>query len=178
MKGVLLNAVEEAVSRRWGDDMWDDLLDACHLQGAYTALGNYPDGELTALADAAAERLQCSSDDVLRLLGRLTLEPLMSRHAGLYETPTSVREFLPGINDVIHPQVLKLYPGASVPRFVLRDSGAELELDYLSVRSMCMLAEGLILGVADHCEEAVTVDQPSCKKRGDPRCTIRIRGAR
>ena len=40
-----------------------------------------------------------------------------------------------------------------------------------------MLAEGLVLGVADHYGEAVVVDQPSCKQRGDSRCTIRIKGA-
>ena len=47
-----------------------------------------------------------------------------------------MREFLPTVNDIIHPEVLKLYPGASVPRFVLWDAGDHLELDYLSVRNM------------------------------------------
>jgi hypothetical protein len=78
---------------------------------------------------------------------------------------------------MIHPQVLKLYPGASVPRFALRENGDDLEMDYVSVRNMCMLAEGLILGVAEHYGESVAVDQPSCKQRGDSRCTIRITGA-
>ncbi|WP_176562072.1 heme NO-binding domain-containing protein [Mycolicibacterium palauense] len=177
MKGVLLNAVEEAVSRRWGEEMWDDLLDTCGLDGAYTALGNYPDSELVAVARAAADRLGCSVDDVQRTLGRLTFGPLMSRYTGFPEAPTSLREFLPKVNEVIHPQVLKLYPGASVPRFVLRDNGDDLELDYLSVRNMCMLAEGLVLGVADHYAETVVVDQTRCRQRGDSRCTIRIRAA-
>ena len=60
MKGVLLNAVEEAVSREWGEGMWDDLLTDCGLEGAYTALGNYSDAELSALAHAAADRLDSS----------------------------------------------------------------------------------------------------------------------
>ena len=101
----------------------------------------------------------------------------MTRYTGFRTTPTSIREFLPKVDDLIHPQVLKLYPGASVPRFALRDNGDDLEMDYLSVRDLCMLAEGLVLGVADHYGETVVVDQPSCKKRGDSRCTIRIRGA-
>lgn len=42
MKGVLLNAVEEAVSARWGEQMWDELLTACDLEGAYTALETTP----------------------------------------------------------------------------------------------------------------------------------------
>ncbi|MBX7433099.1 heme NO-binding domain-containing protein [Mycobacterium sp. Y57] len=177
MKGVLFNAVEEAVTREWGEEMWDDLLVSSGLEGAYTVLGNYPDAELVALADSAADRLNTSVDDVLRTLGRLTFKPLMTRYTSSVEVPTSLREFLPNVNDVIHPQVLKLYPGASVPRFALRENGDDLELDYLSVRRMCTLAEGLVLGAADHYGENVVVDQPCCKHRGDSRCTIRIRGA-
>ena len=177
MKGVLFNVVEEAVSREWGEEMWDDLLTACDLEGAYTALGNYPDDELVALANAAADRLDSSVEDVLRVLGRIAFGPLKARYKGFLETPTSVREFLPKVNDLIHPEVLKLYPGASVPRFALRDNGSDLEMDYLSVRNLCMLAEGLVLGVADHYGETVVVDQPSCRQRGDSRCTIRIKGA-
>ena len=177
MKGVLFNAVEEAVSREWGEEMWDDLLIASGLEGAYTALGNYPDAELVALAGAAADRLSSPVDDVLRVLGRLSFGPLLSRYARFPREPTSVREFLPMVNDLIHPEVLKLYPGASVPRFALRENGDELEMDYSSVRNLCVLAEGLILGVADHYGESVAVDQSSCKQRGDSRCTIRIVGA-
>jgi hypothetical protein len=174
MKGVLFNAVEEAVSREWGEDMWDDLLIAANVDGAYTALGNYPDEQLVALVNAAAERLNAPLEDVLRTLGRITFVSLLTRYRGYLGQAASVREFLPTVNDIIHPEVLKLYPGASVPRFVLRDAGDHLELDYLSVRNLCTLAEGLVLGVADHYGEPVVVDQPSCKNRGDSRCTIRI----
>jgi hypothetical protein len=174
MKGVVFNVVEEAISREWGEQMWDDLLAAADLDGAYTALGSYPDAQLIALVHAASDRLNAPAEDVLRTIGRISFEPLLKRYKGFLEEPASLRDFLPTINDVIHPQVLKLYPGASVPRFVLREDGDDLELDYLSVRKMCTLAEGLVLGVADHYGETVAVAQSSCKERGDSRCTIRI----
>ncbi|TDL10232.1 heme NO-binding protein [Mycolicibacterium obuense] len=177
MKGVLFNVVEEVVSHEWGEQMWDNLLLDCNLDGAYTALGNYPDAELVALGRAAAQRLGCSLDDVLRLLGQLAFEPLLARYRSLEEPPESMRAFLPTVNELIHPEVLKLYPGASVPRFALRDDGDHLELDYVSIRNMCVLAEGLVLGLAGHYGEHVTVDQSRCKQRGDDRCTIRITGA-
>jgi hypothetical protein len=177
MKGVLFNVIEEAVSREWGAEMWDDLLMAAGVDGAYTAIGNYPDSQLVALANSAATLMKSPVDDVLRVLGRISFEPLLSRYSSLIEGPTTLREFLPAINELIHPQVLKLYPGASVPRFVLRDDGDAMELDYLSVRNMCELAEGLILGAADYYRETVSVGQPACKHRGDSRCTIRIVGA-
>jgi uncharacterized protein (TIGR02265 family) len=82
MKGVLFNAVEEAVSREWGEDMWDDLLIAANVDGAYTALGNYPDEQLVALVNAAAERLNAPLEDVLRTLGRITFVSLLTRYRG------------------------------------------------------------------------------------------------
>lgn len=177
MKGVLMNVVEEAVSAEWGDDMWDDLLSDCDLQGAYTALGNYSDADILELAEAASVRLDAPLEDVVRILGRLSFPGLIGRNPAFLEGASSVREFLPRVNDIIHPEVLKLYPGASVPRFALREDGDDLEMDYESVRDMCMLAEGLVLGVADQFGESVTVHQTSCKHRGDARCVIRIEGA-
>ena len=34
-----------------------------------------------------------------------------------------------------------------------------------------------VLGVADFYGESVVVDQPSCRQRGDSRCTIRVKAA-
>ncbi len=172
-----MNVAEEAVTREWGEEMWDDLLAASDLDGAYTSLGTYSDTDILALASAAADRLASPVDDVVRILGRLCFKPLATRYPACLKGPASVREFLPTVNDLIHPQVLKLYPGASVPRFLVRENGEDLEMDYSSVRNMCKLAEGLVLGAADHFGESVAVDQPCCKQRGDSRCTIRVSGA-
>ncbi|MCP4434549.1 MAG: heme NO-binding protein [Actinomycetia bacterium] len=177
MTGLLMNVLEEAVSGEWGDDMWDDLVEDCDLEGAYTAVGNYPDAELVEVAGAASSRLGAPVEDVLRVLGRLSFTPLIRRYPDFADDASSLREFLPRVNGMIHPEVLKLYPGASVPRFALRDDGGTLEMDYESVRDLCMLAEGLVLGSADHFGESVSVHQTSCKHRGDSRCTIRIEGA-
>ena len=177
MKGVLMNVVEEAVSQEWGEDMWDDLLADAEVEGAYTALGNYSDDELMDLAEAASGRLSVPVEDVVRVLGRLSFAPLSNRYPAFAAAAGSLREFLPMVNDMIHPEVLKLYPGASVPRFALRDDGEANQHDYESVRDMCVLAEGLVLGAADQFGESVTVYQSACKNRGDVRCTIRIEGA-
>ncbi len=178
MKGVLFNVVEEAITSAWGRQTWDDLLNACALEGSYTPVGSYPEADLVTLVNALAGRMNSTTDDVMRTLGRLSFEPLLSRAPALVCEPTSLREFLPMLNGLIHADVLNLYPGATLPRFVLRDNGDDVEMDYLSVRNLCKLAEGLIIGVADFYGETVSVDQPSCKRRGDSRCTIRIKSRR
>jgi hypothetical protein len=47
VKGIVFNLLEQVVSRDYGEDMWDDLLSAAGLVGAYTSLGSYPDEHLS-----------------------------------------------------------------------------------------------------------------------------------
>ena len=40
MKGIIFNILSEAVVQAFGEDEWDDVLDAAGVDGAYTSLGN------------------------------------------------------------------------------------------------------------------------------------------
>ena len=42
MKGVIFNVAEFTVTDEFGAETWDDLLEAADVDGAYTALGDYP----------------------------------------------------------------------------------------------------------------------------------------
>ena len=76
MKGIVFNLLERVVVDEHGEDVWDDLIDAAGVTGAYTSLGSYPDAELMALVTAAADALALAADDVVRWFGRQTL-PLL-----------------------------------------------------------------------------------------------------
>jgi hypothetical protein len=77
VKGIIFNLVEEVVSQAHGDDAWDAVLDAAHLDGSYTSLGSYPDSDLEQLTEAAAKLypgvvvpdfdFESEAPDVLRL---------------------------------------------------------------------------------------------------------------
>jgi len=54
LKGVAYNILQEVVSRDYGEDTWDDLLERAGLDGAYTSLGSYPDEDLMRLVAAAS----------------------------------------------------------------------------------------------------------------------------
>ena len=69
MKGVIFNLAEEVIVASYGEDTWDTLLDAAGLDGSYTSLGNYPDGDLFRLVDAASSHLGVPAHDVVRTLG-------------------------------------------------------------------------------------------------------------
>lgn len=117
MKGIVFNLLEEIVDAEHGEDVWDDLLEAADLNGAYTSLGSYPDAEFLNLVEIAAARLGQPPDEIIRWFARRTIPLLAFKYPAFFSRHTSTRSFLLTLNDVIHPEVRKLYPGADVPVF-------------------------------------------------------------
>ncbi len=175
MKGVVFNLLEQIVTRDYGEDAWDELLDSAGLEGAYTSLGSYGDADLAKLVDAASDALAISPDEIVRWLGRNALPLFAVSHPQLFENHVSARTFVLTLNDIIHPEVRKLYPGADVPVFDFETTATgELVMGYRSPRKMCTFAEGLLEGAGEHFGEQLVIEQPRCMKRGDERCVIEI----
>jgi hypothetical protein len=174
VKGIIFNVVEEVVADRYGEDAWDSLLDAADLDGSYTSLGSYPDEDLLRLVGAASQVLEVPADEVVRSLGEGAIPVLAERYPQFFEAHDSTLAFVLTLNDIIHPEVRKLYPGADAPDFDFSyDDDGNLLLGYESKRKLCALAEGFILGSAHHYGESATLTQLECMLRGDDKCVIR-----
>jgi len=174
MKGIVLNLLEETIRRHHTEAAWEAVLDAAHVDGAYTSLGNYSDDELRALLAAASTVLGQDPEDLLRWFGGAAIQPLAERYPRLFEH-ASTRAFLLTLNSIIHPEVRKLYPGADVPHFdYLPSSGNSLVMSYASKRRLCGFAEGLIAGAAAHFGERASIEQRNCMLRGDEHCLFVI----
>jgi hypothetical protein len=174
VKGVVFNLLEQLVVRDYGEETWDGLLAASELDGAYTSLGSYADEDLMKLVGAAAAELDMSPDQVVRWFGRNALPLFAARYPQLFEPHDSTRSFVLTLNEIIHPEVRKLYPGADVPVFDFASRDGLLVMGYRSPRKMCAFAEGLLHGAADHFKERLTIEQPQCMNRGDDRCVLEI----
>jgi heme-NO-binding protein len=175
LKGIIFNVFEQLVVRDRGEDEWDRLLENSGLGGAYTSLGSYPDGDLMKLIQAASAAWNLPTDEVVRWLGRDSLPIFAERYPAFFEPHQTTLEFLLTLNEIIHPEVRKLYPGAEVPVFdhsVL--DHRFLTMGYRSDRKLCMFGEGLIEGAAAHFGEQVSIEQPICMNRGDSRCVLEI----
>ena len=122
MKGIIFNLLEDVVIRNHGEDTWDQLLTATGLDGAYTSLGSYPDEQIQALVGAAAQMLGLTPFEVLRWFGQQAIPLLFDRYPGFFSSQASTRPFVLSVNSIIHPEVRKIYPGADVPTFELRDA--------------------------------------------------------
>jgi Haem-NO-binding len=160
MKGVVFTEFLDMVEAKFSADMVDDIIDDAKLEsgGAYTAVGTYPHAEMVALGVALAQRSGLSLPELLRAFG----EHLFGRFAVVYPAffvgiPDSFT-FMAGIEEIIHAEVLKLYPDAELPRFVVEAHADDrLVLLYESGRHFEDLAEGLIRGCAAHFRERVDI---------------------
>jgi hypothetical protein len=175
LRGIVFRLLEQAVVDEHGEEMWDTLLDVAEVSGAYTSLGVYDDSELMALVGAASSAFGMDAPGVLRWLGRAALPMLARSYPDFFTPHTSAKAFVASLNDIIHPEVRKLHPGADVPDFETEDRGAEgLVLGYASPRRLCAFAEGLVEGAAAFYGEVVTISQTACMHRGDARCLLRV----
>jgi hypothetical protein len=175
MKGLVFNLLADLVQREHGENTWDALLEAAGATGAYTSLGNYPDAEMMKLVDAAASALNVPPDEVLRWFGRTVLPVLAQQFPQFFQPHRNTRSFLLTLNEVIHPEVRKLYPGADAPHFDYDTSSENtLVMGYVSTRQLCGFGIGLIEGAAGHYGEKVEISHPQCSKRGDPKCVFDV----
>lgn len=158
MKGVIYNAVEDAVTKLYSADTWDDLLEDAGLSGEYTSLGNYDDTDLAALVGAACKATGHQPEVLVKVVGEHAFPYLFERHPELV-AERSTFAFLRAVNDIIHPEVLKLYPDSNPPEFEFEDrSDGALRMTYRSARKLGTLAEGLIRGAAKQFGEEVDVE--------------------
>jgi len=174
MKGVLFNVVEDVVTEAMSADAWDDVVDESGVSGAYTSLGDYPDAELVSLVGATASAASLTETETLQLSGRLGFKHLVSRAPHLLDGIDGWREVLGALDDIIHPEVRKIYPDADVPGFEAVAEGNALLVTYVSKRGLCALADGLVLGCGEWFETPLAVEHLSCIHTGDDACTMRV----
>jgi hypothetical protein len=179
VKGIIFNLAEAVVGQVYGEDTWDAILDRAGLDGAWTSLGSYPDEELMRVVGAAAELRKADPNDVVRSIAQGAIPLLAERYPHFFTPHGDARSFVLTLNDIIHPEVRKLYPGADVPNFtheLVGDTG--LRMGYQSTRKLCTLAEGFVLGAAVHYGQSAMIEQSACMLRGDEKCVLDVEFSR
>ncbi len=174
MKGIIFNVVEEVVAAAFGPDAWDGLINAAGVDGVYTSLGSYPDQQLYDIVGAACTTTGMAAPALLQVIGRNSMPRVFARYPHFFHNAPDARTFILGVNSIIHTEVRKLYAGASCPHFQFSQGDRRLTLGYNSPRKLCHLAEGFLVGVADHYGETVTTSQSTCMHNGNAACHIDV----
>jgi len=154
MKGMVFKVFERHVERHLGQDTLDELLDQPGLSngGAYTAVGNYPPGDLTCRVGTLSERTGVPASELVTRFGHELFATLADGHREIMAKFNGCLDMLAGIEAVIHRDVRKLYSDAELPRFDVEhhDGERRLTLVYSSSRPFADLAHGLIEGALEH----------------------------
>jgi hypothetical protein len=159
MKGMVFTEFLEMVEDRWSPDVVDTLLDEVPLAsgGMYTSVGIYGHEELVALVQGLSERVGTPMPDLVRGFGAHLFGRFVAGHPKLFVGIDNAFDFLACIETMIHVEVLKLYPDASLPRFDIERDGDRLTLIYRSSRHFEDLAHGLVEGCLAHYGETADI---------------------
>ena len=169
MKGVVFTEFLDMVETRFSPDMVEDIIDDARLPsgGAYTAVGTYPHQEMVAMVTALSQRSGMAVPDLLKVFGQHLFGRFVQAYPSFFKPGVGAFEFLAGIEDIIHAEVLKLYPDAQLPRFQVEHHDARrLVLLYQSPRHFEDLAEGLIHGCLTHFGERIAVARELVEREG------------
>lgn len=176
MKGVVFNLLESFIQERFGPETLEQVLDLCSFTTTepFVGPGTYPDADLLQFASKAASHTGVVLDEAVKEFGRYCFPRLL----GMLGAPgryTDSRSLLRELDSVVHVEVRKLMRGARTPQFTTRDTGPQtLTLEYRSSRKMCAFLEGLLVGMADHFNEDVTMRHEHCQLRGDKACVLHL----
>ena len=161
MKGMMFSEFTEWVERSWSMDTADEVIDDTHLPsgGAYTAVGTYDHQEMVALVVTLSKKVNRPVPDLVREFGHNLFSRLAQSHPEALKDADTAFALLGRLEDHIHPEVRKLYPGAEVPSFASSGDARSLSLTYRSPRGLADLAHGLIEGCAEWFGEDLTVER-------------------
>ena len=175
MKGIIFNLLENAIAEEFGEAAFERVLDDAGSDGVYTSVGSYPDDDLVRLIEATARLRDQDMQDTLRWLGRAAIPDLATAYPEFFDGHRDTRSFILTLNDVIHPEVRKLYAGAGCPHFQFDTSRPDrLLLGYRSPRQLCRLAEGFVQGASHQYGQQAKIEHLSCMLDGESICRILV----
>jgi len=164
MKGIIFSEFLDMVDEKFSIEMSERLLDEVKPPsgGAYTTVGTYDSQEIVDLVAKLSEITSISVPDLLKTFGHHLLTRFVEIFPELFEGATLTLDFLSMVESYVHLEVKKLYSDAELPSFTcVSPYPGRLEMTYRSSRNLPDLAEGLILGTADHFNERVEVKRES-----------------
>jgi hypothetical protein len=178
MKGMvfveLLNMAEEVA----GEEAVDAVLNGCDLStgGAYNAVGNYPCAELMTIVQALGERLGAPVAELQQRFGHWMHGRFVQGYPAFFAGKPDVLAMLEAIEDEVHVEVRKLYPGVELPTFATeRLDERTLRMTYRSARPLVAFCHGLIEACIAHFGQPATVTLEDRSSAGESLATFTIR---
>ncbi len=161
MKGVVFAVFKEMLETTFGEDYFDDLVDATNPPsgGAYTTVGTYDHAELVAMVMEMSRRTGIAPPQLIQAFGKYMWGYFVEHFPQFFEFDDAF-SFLSQLDSFHQLEVMKLYSDATVPRFQaeVSEDGSSMHLDYFSPRHFADVAVGMMSGAFEHWNEDVSVE--------------------
>jgi predicted hydrocarbon binding protein len=176
MHGLMFVELKKFVVNEFGLDAWSDLLDKTgETHRIYLPSRAYPDSEMLALVAAASTRSGRERADLLEAFGEFIVPDLVRMYKAHIDRKWSALDLIENTESTMHIVVRRAIRGAAPPKLTVRRTGSnDVVITYTSARKLCALAKGIVRGIANHYQEPVTIDEPTCMLRGDGACSIAV----
>lgn len=162
MKGMVFTEFMDMIDTKFGPALTERIIDATPLAdgGAYSAIGTYDHRELLGLVANLSRETGIAVPQLVQTFGQHLFGRFLDLYPVFFEGVGSMFEFLEQVDDHVHIEVLKLYPDAELPHFVVEPvDESRMGFVYESTRPLADLAEGLIRGCAEHFGDTVEIQR-------------------
>ncbi len=169
MKGIVFTEFLEMVEKEFGLEVVDKIITSSKLKSecAYTAVGTYDFFEMQQLITHLSTETGIPVNDLLYAYGLYFFKTLTRHHRDIFSLYNSPIAMLASIENHIHVQVKKIYPGAELPTFkIVKQDERFLEMLYFSERSMYMFAKALMQSTFEYYHTKSRVELELVKKDG------------
>jgi Haem-NO-binding len=172
--GVIFSSFRDFLSAEHGPETATRVFEG---EPVYLLSESYPDASFSGLVERASGAIGTDSDELVHDFGVYTASTTFTRlYPAFFAIVTSARDFLLTVETRIHELVRATIPDAEPPQLHVSELGRDgVSIVYSSPRRLCTLLRGLTEGTAQHFGETATIEESTCMRRGDERCTFEVR---
>lgn len=169
MKGIVFTEFLEMVEEKFGLETVDFIINESKLEsnGVYTSVGTYDFIEMQSLIVQLSKKINIPVDDLVYAYGLYFYKTLVDNHKDIFDHYKDPMVFVASVEDHIHVEVRKLYPGAELPSFgIIHKDDDYMEVVYTSERGMYMFAKALMEKTFEYYDKNVQVEFEKLKENG------------
>ena len=169
MKGIVFTEFLDLVEAKFGLEMVDKIIYQSNLdsEGVYTAVGTYSFSEMLQLLSNLSRNTGISPDDLLLVYGEHFFSVIETSYPDLLATYNDPIEMLASIENHIHVEVLKIYPDAELPTFIVENKTENsITMVYKSSRAMHHFGLGLMNKTFEYFNSSATISLDKIKEDG------------
>jgi hypothetical protein len=172
--GVIFSSFRDFLSAEHGSEVAERVFEN---EPVYLLSESYPDENLVRLVGRATDAVGVNADELVHDFGVFTAATTFTRlYPAFFAISQSTREFLLTVETRIHELVRATIPNAAPPQLHVTELGADgVAIVYSSPRRLCLLLRGLVEGTARHFGQTAAIEEVSCMRQGNERCTFEVR---